>query len=65
MKNMNMSHQQIDNLVYQFLIISGLNAVNFLTHNYDKISGSILTTLSIVYLIWKWRTEYIKAKKAN
>lgn len=64
MKN-EMSHQQIEDIGMQFLLMVSLNIVNFLTHNYDKISGSILTTLSILYLIWKWRTEYVKSKKLN
>lgn len=41
----------------------GINVASMVVQNYDKITGSILTTLSIAYLIWKWINEYKKAKR--
>jgi hypothetical protein len=38
--------------------------IGFLAHNYHVIAGNILVTMSIAYLIWKWRRDY-KKEQAN
>lgn len=45
-----------------FILLTLLNVGNFILQNFDKIAGSTLTCLSIGYLVWKWRYEYIKYK---
>ncbi len=37
--------------------------IGALAHNYHVIAGNILVTLSIIYLIWKWRRDFLKGKK--
>jgi hypothetical protein len=37
--------------------------LSFIAHNYHVVAGNILVTLSIIYLIWKWRHEFLKSKK--
>jgi hypothetical protein len=32
--------------------------ISIVAHNYHVIAGNILVTLSIAYLIWKWRRDY-------
>jgi hypothetical protein len=38
-------------------------AASHVVHNYHEIAGNILVTLSILFLIWKWRKEVKKYKK--
>lgn len=35
-------------------------AIGIVAHNYHVIAGNILVTLSVAYLIWKWRRDYKK-----
>lgn len=35
----------------------------FTTSMYNVIMGNILVTLSIIYLVWRWRRDYRKNKK--
>jgi threonine/homoserine/homoserine lactone efflux protein len=45
-----------------FLVIAS-NVGLYALANYEKIIGSVFTILSTCYLIWRWRTEYLKNKK--
>lgn len=57
-----MSQQQINSLLLDLYLLLGLNLGNFILHNYDKLLGSMLTLISIGYMIWKWRNEYKRSK---
>lgn len=37
--------------------------VSKIAHNYHEIVGNILITLSVLYLVWKWRRDHLKEKK--
>jgi hypothetical protein len=37
--------------------------VNYIIHNYNAVMGNIFITLSVIFLIWKMRNEYLKDNK--
>lgn len=44
--------------------LAAVAAVNYFVANYNAIAGNILVTLSVGYMIWKWRRD-IKKNKAR
>lgn len=45
-------------IISKTILLSIANVGSLIVQNYDKVSGAVLTTLSIMYLIWKWKNEY-------
>ena len=54
-----MSHQN-ESFSLEALKVFLLWMIGIVAHNYHLIAGNILVTLSILYLIWKWRRDYKK-----
>ncbi len=40
-----------------------LAMAGFIFHNYHIIAGNIFVTLSICYLVWKWRMDWKERKE--
>lgn len=53
-----------DDFTFAVLKVFILWAITLIAHNYDSVAHAVLVTLSIAYLVWKWRRDYIKNKKA-
>jgi hypothetical protein len=45
-------------LTWAGIKVGALWLIGLIAHNYHVIAGNILVTLSIAYLIWKWRRDY-------
>lgn len=48
---------------FDFVVLTVIGFFGFLASNVSTTLGIIYGTLSISYLLWKWRKEYLKAKK--
>lgn len=57
-----MSHEVKIALAKIFCVITFSNVVNYVIAHYHDMLGALFTTVSILYLLWKWRREYKKDK---
>ncbi len=58
-----MDNQDHHEFTIEAFKILGLGIINIIAHNYHVVAANILVTISIGYVIWKWRGEYLKSKK--
>jgi hypothetical protein len=42
-----------------------LGICSFIFHNYHLVAGNIFITLSCLYLLWKWRRDYLKEQNVK
>jgi hypothetical protein len=55
---------EADITIWKAIGLIFLYLINYVIHNYNAIMGNIFITLSIAFLLWKWRSEYLKDKKS-
>jgi hypothetical protein len=55
-----MTTDEESDLSWAVIKIAFMWFMGLLAHNYHIIAGNILVTLSIAYLIWKWRRDIKK-----
>lgn len=55
-------HHDHSDLTWAAVKVGVMWLIGAIAHNYHVIAGNILVTLSIAYLIWKWRRDIKRSK---